>query len=84
MEKGTLFQFRGSQTQYQNHDRDSSDDQETADLFLYQKQTKTTSWVWILKWDICRDVFITDSEGSQVKGVEGGGVQIWFTGKQSK
>lgn len=37
MEKGTLFQFRGSQTQYQNHDRDSSDDQETADLFFISK-----------------------------------------------
>lgn len=35
MEEGTLFQFRGSQTQYQNYDKDSSDDQETADLFLF-------------------------------------------------
>lgn len=61
--------------------------QMTRKLLIYfyiKKQTKTTSLVGILKWDICRDVFITDSEGSQVKGVEGGGVQIWFTGKQSK
>lgn len=41
-----MFQFRGSQTQYQNHDRDSSDDQETADLFLYQKTNENNKLSW--------------------------------------